>query len=104
MDNIKKKIGANLKRLRLSRGLKQSELAEMVGVEDKTISRIEVGGNYPSLDLLVRISNALNYDLTDFVNFNNKIIESFNELSKNELKAVEKFISLIGENFVQLEF
>ena len=45
MDNIKKKIGNNLKRLRLENGLKQSELAEIVGVEDKTISRIEVGGN-----------------------------------------------------------
>lgn len=43
MDNIKKKIGNNLKRLRLEKGFKQSELAEIVGVEDKTISRIEVG-------------------------------------------------------------
>lgn len=100
MDNIKKKIGINLKRLRLSRGLKQSELAELVGVEDKTISRIEVGGNYPSIDLLVRISKALNYELTDFVNFNNKIVESLNELSKDELKTIKKFIKLISENYI----
>ena len=71
MDSIKKKIGRNVKRLRLSRGLKQSQLAELTGVEDKTISRIEVGGNYPSMDLLVKISNVLEYDLTDFVNFKN---------------------------------
>ena len=69
MDNIKKKIGNNLKRLRLEKGFKQSELAEIVGVEDKTISRIEVGGNYPSMDLLVRLAEALNCELVDFVNF-----------------------------------
>ena len=79
MDNIKKKIGNNLKRLRLEKGFKQSELAEIVGVEDKTISRIEVGGNYPSMDLLVRLAEALNCELVDFVNFSDKVVESLNE-------------------------
>ena len=97
MDNIKKKLGNNVKRFRLSRGLKQSELAELVGVEDKTISRIEVGGNYPSMDLLVKIANALQYDLTDFVNFNDKIIDSLCELDQDELKAIKKFVKLIDE-------
>lgn len=95
MDSIKKKIGNNLKRLRLEKGLKQSELAEIVGVEDKTISRIEVGGNYPSMDLLVRLSEALGCELVDFVNFSDKIIESINELSKEDIKAIEKFVNLI---------
>lgn len=95
MNNIKKKIGNNVKRLRLAKGLKQSELAELVGVEDKTISRIEVGGNYPSVDLLVRMSKALECELTDFVNFSDKIIESYSELSKEELETVKNFISII---------
>lgn len=95
MDNIKKKIGNNLKRLRLEKGFKQSELAEIVGVEDKTISRIEVGGNYPSMDLLVRLAEALDCELGDFVNFSDKVVESLNELSKEELKAVKKFVDLI---------
>ena len=97
MDNIKKKIGNNVKRFRLSRGLKQSELAELVGVEDKTISRIEVGGNYPSMDLLVRISNVLNYDLTEFVNFKNSIVDSLCELNKDEIKIIKKFVNLLEQ-------
>ncbi|MBO6087798.1 helix-turn-helix transcriptional regulator [bacterium] len=97
MDNVKKKLGNNIKRFRLSRGLKQSELAELVGVEDKTISRIEVGGNYPSMDLLVRLSNVLKYDLTEFVNFKDTIIDSLCELNKNEIKTIKKFIKLIDE-------
>ena len=100
MDNVKKKIGNNVKRFRLSRGLKQSELAEMVGVEDKTISRIEVGGNYPSMDLLVRLSDVLKYDLTEFVNFNDAISDSFCELNKDEIKAIKKFVKLIDEKII----
>lgn len=97
MDNVKKKIGYNVKKYRLSRGLKQSELAELVGVEDKTISRIEVGGNYPSMDLLVRISEALHYDLTDFVNFKDNIDYAFSKLTKSEIKTIKKFVTLINE-------
>ena len=97
MDTIKKKIGNNLKKLRTKKGLKQSELAELVGVEDKTISRIEVGGNFPSMDLLVRLAEALNCELVDFVNFSDKIIDSINELSKDDLKVLEKFVFLLKD-------
>ena len=97
MDTIKKKIGNNLKKLRTKKGLKQSELAELVGVEDKTISRIEVGGNYPSMDLLVCLAEALNCELVDFVNFSDKIIDSINELSKDDLKVLEKFVFLLKD-------
>lgn len=95
MDNVKKKIGNNLKKIRLEKGLKQSELAELVGVEDKTISRIEVGGNYPSMDLLVRLAGALNCELVDFVNFSDKVVDSINELSKDDLKVLEKFVCIL---------
>ena len=100
MDNVKKKIGYNVKKFRLSRGLKQSELAELVGVEDKTISRIEVGGNYPSMDLLVRLVTALNYELTDFVNFKDNIDCALSELDKDELKVIKKFVKLLAEKTV----
>lgn len=95
MDNIKKKIGYNVKRLRLAKGLKQSELAELTGVEDKTISRIEVGGNYPSIDLLVRMSKALDCELIDFVNFSDKVTDTLNELTKQDLNVIKKFMSLL---------
>ena len=100
MDNVKKKIGLNIKKCRLSRGLKQSELAELVGVEDKTISRIEVGGNYPSMNLLVRISEVLNYDLTHLVNVKDTIDYSLNELTRDEMKAIKKFIRILDKKTV----
>lgn len=97
MDNIKQKLGLKIKKLRQSRNLKQSELAEKVGVEDKTISRIEVGGNYPSMDLLIRIANTLEYDLTEFFKFQDATENTFSELSVEEINTVKKFINLLSE-------
>ena len=99
MNNIKKKIGNNVRRLRRFKGLKQSELAELVGVEDKTISRIEVGGNYPSMDLLVRMAEALDSELTEFVNFSDKVTESLSEFTKEDMKVIKKFISILSKKF-----
>lgn len=39
----KKLLGARIKELRTGRGLSQEELAEMVGVDPKHLSRIETG-------------------------------------------------------------
>lgn len=97
MDNIKKKIGLNIRKYRIMQKLKQSELAELVGVEDKTISRIEVGGNYPSMDLLVRLSDVFHCELADLVNFKDSIDFSLSELSKDDLNVLKKFIKIIDE-------
>lgn len=99
-NDVKKQIGSNLRELRLSRGLKQHELAEKAGVEDKTISRIEVGGNYPSISLLVKLSEILNCNLTDFVKTEsqNTVKSSIKELSQNEIKTIKKFLSVLSKN------
>lgn len=99
-NNAKKQIGFNLREIRLSRGLKQHELAEKAGVEDKTISRIEVGGNYPSVSLLVKLSEILNCNLTDFVKTDNQdvIKSSMKELTESEIKTIKKFLSILSKN------
>lgn len=99
-NDTKKQIGLNLRELRLSRGLKQHELAEKAGVEDKTISRIEVGGNYPSISLLVKLSEILKCSLTDFFKTENQntVKSSIKELSQNEIKIIKKFLSILSKN------
>lgn len=47
MDN-KKLLGKRIRELRKNRGIKQEQLAEMVGLEPTSISNIENGYNYPS--------------------------------------------------------
>ena len=72
-------------------------MAELAGVEDKTISRIEVGGNYPSVALMVKLSEILDCELIDLVRTGEeKPLQSvFNELNTTEIKAVKKFITLV---------
>lgn len=48
--------------------IRQSELAEMIGVSTKYISNIETGKKHPSLDLLAKITIALNTSFDYFMN------------------------------------
>tara|TARA_B100001765_G_C19445083_1_gene311901 strand:+ start:75 stop:686 length:612 start_codon:yes stop_codon:yes gene_type:complete len=49
----------NLARIRKTRGFSQAKLAELSGVKQATISRIESGTNNPSLDTADKIAAAL---------------------------------------------
>lgn len=51
--------------IRKSKGLSQSELAEMVGVEQPTISRFERGNDGITLGLVREIARALEVPLSD---------------------------------------
>ena len=56
---LKKNIGEKIKFYRKKLGLSQGELAELVKIETKSLSRIESGHNYPQCENLVAISTAL---------------------------------------------
>lgn len=58
-------MGKKIKLKRQELGLCQSELAELVGVNQPQISRIEKGLRNPSVDLLLKISKVLHCDLDD---------------------------------------
>jgi DNA-binding XRE family transcriptional regulator len=51
--------GYQVARLRIQRGLTQTQLAEMVGTRQPSIARLENGTRVPSLSFLDRIAKAL---------------------------------------------
>lgn len=57
-----------LKNYRRARNLTQRELAEQVGVSDKTVSRWESGGGYPDVPVLVPLAKALGVTVDDLLN------------------------------------
>lgn len=57
-----KKIGAFLKELRKEKQLTQEQLAEILGVTNRSISRWENGVNMPDFDLVIEIANY--YDVS----------------------------------------
>lgn len=56
-------LGKNIKKHRLSAGLRQCDLAEKCGCSDSHIGQIERSATIPSLDVIVRIANALKVSL-----------------------------------------
>ena len=60
-------VADRLVALRAERGFSQARLAELAGVDRKTINRIENGHFSPSLDTLTRFSVVLKCRLADLV-------------------------------------
>ena len=60
-------LGKKFKEYRKHKNLTQFELAEFVGLNEKQISRIEAGLNYPTYMTFVKLIEALDIDLADFI-------------------------------------
>jgi len=69
MNNTKVLLGARIREIRKARGLTQEQLAEMIDVEQKHVSRIESGKSYPTIDRLEKMAAALNVPLMSFFDF-----------------------------------
>lgn len=58
--NIKKQLGAKIKRLRQKRGFTQEQFAEKIDIATRTLSGIETGENFLTADTLEKILDVLN--------------------------------------------
>ena len=58
-ESLELEAGYQIARLRIQRGLTQSQLAEMVGTHQPSIARLENGNSVPSLLFLERVATAL---------------------------------------------
>ena len=62
----KKAFGKRLKELRNSKCMTQAKLAEIVGVHEKQISKIESGAHYPTFENFIKILDALDTSISSF--------------------------------------
>jgi transcriptional regulator with XRE-family HTH domain len=58
------RIGRNIKLARVRLGITQSQVAEALGVENPTVSRIETGAQLPAIDRLDEIARLFNMPLS----------------------------------------
>jgi transcriptional regulator with XRE-family HTH domain len=65
----KEVLGRRIKALRKQAHLNQETVAERIGIDTKSLSRIECGTHYPSLETLEAISEVIQRPLMDFFNF-----------------------------------
>ena len=93
-------LGKQIKKYRVLRGLRQSDLAELVFSTTNTISRIEIGGIGCSLENLLRIADALQVspDALLFGNFNpmySRFYPYFWDMKEEILRKMEENLSEI---------
>lgn len=60
MQEISKKLGENLKRIRTKKKLSQGAIARILGVDKGYVSNIENGKKNPTLATIERLANAIN--------------------------------------------
>lgn len=59
MQEESKKLGNNLKSIRTSQNITQSELAKLIDVDKSFVSNIENGKNNPTLSTITSLAKAL---------------------------------------------
>ena len=101
MSNFTRMLGKNIKTIRKSRNLLQSELAEKIGVEAKYLSRIETGLSTPSLKTIEKLVNVLDVKYDILFNFKEEEnIEEIKEKIINKIKICDKKVLKIISNFI----
>ena len=69
-EQLLKDIGEKIKSLRIQSGKTQQQIADIVGIEESALRRIEGGRTNPTVKTLKRLSIALEISLHDvFENF-----------------------------------
>lgn len=84
-----KAIGSFLKKLRKEKQLTQAELAEIMNVSDKTVSRWERGSNMPDISMII--------ELADFYDVGIKEILKGEERSENMDKDVKETAIMVAD-------
>ncbi len=101
MSSGNKVFGKRIKELRERKKLTQERLAEKVGLDLQTISRIETGYYFTSFENLEKLANALDVTMADLFNFGHlktkeELIKEINtELSTSSEKDVQRIHKLI---------
>lgn len=100
----RKEFGKRLNQARKARGITSERLSELCEVNATHIRSIEGGRRFPSVELLVRMSNALqtspNYLLQDLLEENEAdamqgLSEKCRNLSKSQVERLSQIIDLV---------
>ncbi|MFH8977092.1 helix-turn-helix domain-containing protein [Streptomyces sp. NPDC017890] len=67
MSEVLDAAGPRLRKLRRERGMTLADIAELTGVSESTLSRLESGRRRPSLELLLPLARAYDVPLDDLV-------------------------------------
>lgn len=100
--NTLRLFGRRLKELRTKNKITQEKLAEIIGVEQQQICRIEKGGCFTTIDNLERLSKALKVPVDELFNFSHQkdsdalmsdLYELLKKASESQLKLIYRIVN-----------
>jgi len=65
--NSAKKLGANMKRIRLEKQMSQGDICRKLGVDRSYISNVENGNKNPTLSTITRLAKALDVRIEELL-------------------------------------
>jgi len=100
------KLGTIISKLRKEKGITQKDLADILNISDKAISRWERGTSQPNLEMIFQISKYFNVSFNDLITArissddeDNEIVENivkeFSDIGKKHAKRI-KFVLLFS--------
>lgn len=99
MTTTNQLLGSRIRELRKSAKYSQEQLSEIIGVDPKHMSRIELGKSFSSLDTLEAIAKTFQVDLKDLFDFSHleprgnykeKLDDLLNEANDDKVKLIYK--------------
>jgi len=91
MNYNNKDLGKTIKKLRKLHNISQERLADKANLTQQHISRIEQGTNTPSIETLIKLSEALRVSIDVMVNTNDNVT------NRRDIIMLEK-IKILNEN------
>ena len=85
--DIKVLLGKRIREIRQIRRYTQAQLAELLGIDDKHLSRIELGKNMPNPSVLEKISVVFNIEIKDLFEFSH--LKSSEDIKRTLLTTIE---------------
>mgnify|MGYP000831426253 FL=1 len=104
MEGYIKKIsflGENIQTIRKHRGMKQQELADAIGINMQSLSKIERGVNYPTFDTLEKIMDVLGVTPNELLSGEWKYIDHTEPYIMDVIKREQDFnvsLDYLSEN------
>ena len=90
------KIGRFLKELRKEKELTQEQLAEILNVSGRSVSRWETGNNMPDISLLVELADFYDVSISEIINGERKS-ETMNENEKEMALSLSDYAEEINK-------
>lgn len=101
MKTANELFGLRIKELREKQGFTQEKLAELINIDSRTLSRIETGKNFTTLETLEKIASVIDVEIKDLFAFQHQkdkkalfanIIKLLEEAKEDEIKLIYKLI------------